>query len=113
MNDDIILSREGIIGGLNAIKSFIELYIPDMTVNYTNGTQNCHFSSEIMAVNVLLDAIRTIEKEKPVKPEPIKGGAINWMEKRSICGYKCPECGGYIARGDKHCDCGRELIWEV
>ena len=110
--DDIILSREGIIGGLDAIKRFVELYIPDMTVDYTTGTQNCHVSTETRAINVLRDAIRTIEKEKPVKPEPIKGGSINWMVKQSICAYKCPVCGDYIAKGDKYCDCGLELTWE-
>lgn len=111
--DDIILSREGIIGGLDAIKRFIELYIPDMTVDYTTGTQNCHVSTETRAVNVLLDAIRTIEKEKPVKPEPIKGGMDYYVTKMKICRYTCPVCGDYVSKGDKYCDCGRELTWGV
>ena len=61
----------------------------------------------------LKNALAYIEsKPEPVKPKPIIGGSINWMVKESICAYQCPVCGGYIAKGDRHCDCGRELTWE-
>ena len=75
-----------------------------------------HDSPERLPVEVmtgLKNALVYIESQpEPVKPEPIKGGSINWMVKQSICAYQCPVCGGYIAKGDKHCDCGRELTWE-
>ena len=65
------------------------------------------------AMKGLKDALEYIEGQpEPVKPEPINGGPIFWMEKDKFCGYKCPVCGDYIAKGDKHCDCGRELTWE-
>ena len=65
------------------------------------------------AMKGLKDALSYIESQpEPVKPEPIKGGSTEWWQKLIICSYKCPVCGGYIAKGDKHCDCGRELTWE-
>ena len=114
MNDDIILTREAIISGLNKIAEIITNEYGDFSICFTTAAPGgyFHFSTPVSARIILLDAAKTIEKEKPVKPEPIKGGPIFWMEKDKICGYKCPVCGDYIAKGDKHCDCGRELTWE-
>ena len=62
--DDIILTREAIISGLNKIAEIITEEFGDFSIIFiTTVPGRClHFSSTVSAKNILFDAAKTIEK---------------------------------------------------
>ena len=93
------MKREDVINELNELIHDSPVRIPSEVMT---GLKDALAYIEGLPVNPL----------DPVKPVPIEGGPIFWIEKDKICGYKCPVCHDYIAKYDKYCDCGRPLIWE-